>query len=71
MTDETLAAVEEHEPEYQRVIRSARPQGPMALLAAIGVLGDDKPWEDELSGFHQSFLDELAEEVGGQDVSTP
>lgn len=67
LTDETLAAVNKHEPEYQRVIRSARPQGPMALLAAMGSFGDDKPWEDELSYFHQNFLDQLAEEVGGQD----
>jgi hypothetical protein len=31
LTDQTLAAVDEYEPEYQRVIRSPRPQGPMAL----------------------------------------
>ena len=49
LTDETLAAVDEWEPEYQRVIRSPRPQGPMALLAAMGALGDEKPWEDEPS----------------------
>ncbi len=47
LTDETLAAVDEWEPEYQRVIRSPRPQGPMALLAAMGAFGDEKPWEDE------------------------
>ncbi len=46
LTDETLAAVDEWEPEYQRVIRSPRPQGPMALLAAMGVL-DDKEWQDD------------------------
>ena len=49
LTDETLAAVDEWEPEYQRLIRSPRPQGPMALLAATGALGDEKPWEDEPS----------------------
>jgi hypothetical protein len=43
LTDETLAAVDEYEPEYQRIIRSPRPQGPMALLAAMGVLGDQEP----------------------------
>ncbi len=47
LTDETLAAVDEWEPEYQRVIRSPRPRGPMALLAAMGAFGDEKPWEDE------------------------
>ena len=55
LTDETLAAVDEHEPEYQRVIRSPRPQGPMALLAAMGVFGDEKPWEDEPSGVSSAF----------------
>jgi hypothetical protein len=63
LTDQTLAAVDEHEPEYQRVIRSPRPQGPVALLAAMGVLGDEKPWEPA-----RFFLDGLAEEVGGEDV---
>jgi hypothetical protein len=47
LTDETLAAVDEYEPEYQRVIRSPRPQGPLALLAAMGVLGDEQPWPGE------------------------
>jgi hypothetical protein len=68
LTDETLAAVDEYEPEYQRVIRSPRPQGPMALLAAAGVFGDQKPWEDEPWGAEQYLLDSLAEEVGGQDA---
>ncbi len=68
LTDQTLAAVDKHEPEYQRVIRSARPQGPMALLAAMGVLDDQTPWEDDLSGFHRDCLDRLAEEVGGHDA---
>ena len=69
LTDETLAAVDEWEPEYQRVIRSPRPQGPMALLAAMGVLGDEKPWQDEPFE-HQAaaFSTALAEEVGGQDA---
>jgi hypothetical protein len=68
LTDETLAAVGEQEPEYQRVIRSPRPQGPMALLAAMGMLGGQQPWEDGLSGAGQYLLDGLAEEVGGQDA---
>ncbi len=68
LTEQTLAAVDKHEPDYQRVIRSPRPQGPMALLAAMGVLGDEKPWEEEPFDFHRHFLDQLAEEVGGQDA---
>lgn len=66
LTDETLAAVDQWEPEYQRVIRSPRPQGPMALLAAMGALGDEEPWQDE--PFQQPLLDGLAHEVGGADV---
>ena len=40
--DETLAAVEELEPEYQETIRSPRLQGPAALLAAAGVLDPEE-----------------------------
>jgi hypothetical protein len=68
LTNETLAAVGEQEPEYQRVIRSPRPQGPMALLAAMGMLSGQQPWEDGPSGAGQYLLDGLAEEVGGQDA---
>jgi hypothetical protein len=68
LTDQTLAAVEEYEPEYQRVIRSPWPQGPMALLAAMGVLGDEQPWQSEPSQVERHLLDGLAEEVGGQDA---
>ena len=68
LTDQTLAAVNEYEPEYQRVIRSPRPQGPMALLAAMGVRGDQEPWEDEPLEPARYILDALAEEVGGEDA---
>jgi hypothetical protein len=68
LTDDTLAAVDEHEPEYQRVIRSPRPQGPMALLAAMGVGGDQELWQDEPFEARPYFLDTLAEEVGGADA---
>ena len=68
LTDQTFAAVRKHEPEYPRAIRSPRSQGPMALLAAMGLLGDDKPWEDEPCDFYRDFLDQLAEQAGGQDA---
>lgn len=42
LTDETLAALRAYAPEYFDIIRSPRPQGPEALLAAMGVLGDDE-----------------------------
>ncbi len=67
LTDQTLAAVDEHEPEYLRVIGSPRPQGPMALLAAMGmpVGGDPVPWDNE--PISHDYLGALAEEVGGAD----
>jgi hypothetical protein len=72
LTAETLSAVDEYEPEYQRVIRSPRPQGPMALLAAMGVLDDEEwqeePWEEDPVQVEQYLLDALAEEVGGPDA---
>jgi hypothetical protein len=73
LTGDTLAAVDSCEPEYQRVIRSPRPQGPAALLAAMGVLGDqeqwdDEPFEDEPFEVERHLLDVLAGEVGGQDA---
>jgi hypothetical protein len=68
LTEQTLAAVSEHEPEYQRVIRSPRPQGAAALLASLGVLGDGVPREDEPFDAHQYLLKQLAEEVGGPEV---
>lgn len=48
LTAETLAIVDELEPEYQRLIRSPRPQGPAALLAAMGALAPDDPWAGSL-----------------------
>ena len=50
LTAETLAAVDEFEAEYQATIRSPRPQGPAALLAAMGALDPDGPWADVDSG---------------------
>ncbi|HZD65107.1 MAG TPA: DUF6398 domain-containing protein [Acidimicrobiales bacterium] len=38
LTAETLQAVDQVEPDYQEAIRSPRPQGPTALLAAMGAL---------------------------------
>jgi hypothetical protein len=35
LTSATLAAVDKYEPDYQRIIRSDRPQGPAALLAGM------------------------------------
>ncbi len=64
LTQETLAAVDRYEPEYQRAIRSPRPQGPEALLAAMGLLGEP---DDEFPA-EKFLLDHLADDVGGYDV---
>jgi hypothetical protein len=73
LTRQTIEAVDECEPEYQRVIRSARPQGPAALLAALGVLDPESPWApdhndflDEPIDFHEIMLDTLRRAVGGE-----
>ncbi len=58
LTEQTLAAVDAFEPEYQQLIRSDRPQGPAALLAAMGMFGEPDPSE--------IALDFLREAVGGQ-----
>lgn len=69
LTEETLAAVDACEPEYQRTIHTPRPQGPAALLAAMA--GPGATSEDDF--FHhadtgQLLLESLARDVGGPDV---
>ena len=71
LTDETLAAVDEYEPEYQQIIAAPRPQGPAALLAAMGALHPDGPWPDaegEMPGIGDIMLDSLRRAVGGEDA---
>jgi hypothetical protein len=71
LTDETLAAVDEYEPEYQQIIAAPRPQGPAALLAAMGALHPDNPWSDadgELPAVSEIMLDSLRRAVGGEDA---
>ncbi|MGH3568610.1 MAG: DUF6398 domain-containing protein [Pseudonocardia sp.] len=66
LTAQTLDAVDKYEPQYQRLIRSPRPQGPAALLAAMGVLHPDQPWgDDEPVEYHDLMLDILRRAVGG------
>ncbi|MBV8993184.1 MAG: hypothetical protein JO287_05680, partial [Pseudonocardiales bacterium] len=71
LTDETLAAVDEYEPEYQQIIASPRPQGPAALLAAMGALHPDGPWPDsesQLPSVGEIMLDSLRRAVGGEEA---
>jgi len=63
LTEETLAAVGDYEPEYQRVIRSARPHGPAALLA--GMFASPYDDEDDLST-GEIILEGLDRKVGGR-----
>ncbi|MGH9181802.1 MAG: DUF6398 domain-containing protein, partial [Acidimicrobiales bacterium] len=51
LTAETLDAIDHCESDYQATIASSRPQGPAALLAAVGVSvpggWDDDGWDDD------------------------
>ena len=62
LTEETLDAVDEWEPQYQRVIRTDRPQGPAALLAAMMPPSVD---DDDLS-VPEIMLEGLDRKVGGR-----
>ncbi|CAN5124955.1 hypothetical protein BH18ACT4_BH18ACT4_02360 [soil metagenome] len=75
LTTETLAAVDTWEPEYQRAIRSPRPQGPAALLAAMGVLDPEGPWDmalddedDKPWDYRTAMLPFLERAVGGPEA---
>lgn len=78
LTTQTLDAVDSCDPEYQQLIRSPRPQGPEALLAAMGALPDglwtdDEPVEyqeamDEPVEYHEIMLDTLRRAVGGEEA---
>jgi hypothetical protein len=62
LTQETLAAVGRWEPEYQRLIRSERLQGPAALLAGLVPRTGDP---DDLS-ISEIVLESLDRSVGGR-----
>jgi hypothetical protein len=64
LTDETIAAVDSFEPEYQELIRSDRLQGPEALLAAMGL--HDGENTDPAVEIAEIMLDTLREAVGGE-----
>jgi hypothetical protein len=64
LTTQTLAAVDEWEPDYQRVIRSARLQGPAALLAGLPQFAVDKDGDD--LSVEEIMLEGLDRTVGGR-----
>lgn len=71
LTADTLAAVDVYEPGYQQAIAFPRPQGPAALLAAMGAVHPDGSWPDpevELPGVNEIMLDSLRRAVGGEEA---
>ena len=62
LTAHTLAAIDHHEPEYQRLIRSEREQGAAAIAAAVMNSSLDS---DEMS-LEELILSGLDAEVGGR-----
>ncbi|SDY77417.1 hypothetical protein SAMN05661080_04566 [Modestobacter sp. DSM 44400] len=68
LTEQTLAAVDEWEPGYRATIRTPRPQGPAALLAAMGLLDSNSapPPEFFESALDDVLLDDLRRAVGGE-----
>ena len=62
LTEQTLSAVDHYEPQYQQVIRSARPQGPAAPLAGMF---QAHAGEDEL-GIGEIMAQGLDRKVGGR-----
>jgi hypothetical protein len=66
LTAETLEAIDRWEPEYQKIIRSPRPQGAAALLASVGAIDPATAWDDEVSDDegaddHEDFADDWDE----------
>lgn len=77
LTQDALEVVDELEDDYRRVIRTDRPQGPAALMAAMGWLDEDDAAQRDpaadpgllgtLGAYHREALDLLAEAVGGEE----
>ncbi len=70
LTEQTLAAIDAYAPEYQRAIRSPRPQGPEALLDALGVGGGPGAGIDEFDEsywYQEMELESLVRQVGGEE----
>jgi hypothetical protein len=77
LTDDALEVIDELEDDYRRVIRTARPQGPAALMAAMGWLDEDDAIPrgpsahlgllGTVGAHHRELLDLLAEAVGGEE----
>jgi Domain of unknown function (DUF6398) len=66
LVNDTIEAVDRWEPGYQELIRSPRPQGPTAILAALGVLDPDtSPFEAAApETYRDIMLESLRADVG-------
>jgi hypothetical protein len=65
LTIEAVATVDLLEPEFQDTIRSDRPQGPYAILEALGLDTGAPDWSTRGAAGAQYWLDVLSREVGG------
>ncbi|MGH4021566.1 MAG: hypothetical protein ACRDT0_20495 [Pseudonocardiaceae bacterium] len=69
LTDQTLGAVDSYAPEYQQTIRSARLQGPAALLATMGrARPGRRVARRRTARVHEIMLETLRRAVGGEDT---
>lgn len=66
LTAEALAGIDAWAPEYQRIIRSPRPQGPAALFAALGIDGEGTVFDDDSASLGEVILNGLAFDVGSR-----
>ena len=55
--------IDDWEPDYQEIIRTPRPQGPHALIAAMGM-----PAQNSMASTAAFMLSQLARAVGGRDA---
>ena len=77
LTQDALEVIDALEHDYRRVIRTARPQGPAALMAAMGWLDEDDaiprgPSADlgllgTVGAHHRELLELLAEAAGSEE----
>ncbi len=65
LTEQTVAAVDDCEPEYQRMIRDERSQGPAAMLADLGAFDDLDDEFDLDAAVADTMLDAARRAVGG------
>lgn len=70
-TQETLLAVDEWEPQYQRTIRSERLQGPAALIASMmpGFAGSmDGAFDDDIDGDIDGDIDDYLDDASYAEI---